>query len=134
ALARPLGEGDLGHELGPYPARPLRDRMDVGEGRLRGLEAAHPRAELEQRLAVEPGAHLPRVAQVAVLVVTDQQRAEPDARATGRGETADHELLLGRALELEPVAGAGGHVGRVRPLGYEALPAPAAGLPEEHLA
>jgi hypothetical protein len=52
---------------------------------------------------VEPGADLARVAQPAVGVVADEQRAEAGAGALRVGPAAHDELLLVHALELEPV-------------------------------
>ena len=56
------------------------------------------------------------------------------AAAPRRGVAADHELLLGRALELQPVARAAVRVGAVGALGDQPLPALAARLAEELLA
>src|SRR6185503_12743121 len=66
------------------------------------------------------------VAQHAVLVVAHEEGAEVGPRPLGRGEPADHELLLRVALELQPVARALARVRAVRPLcdhALEALPA-----------
>ena len=81
---------------------------------------------------VEACADLAGVAQTLVLLVAHQQRAEVRARPLRRGEAADHELLLEVALELEPVARAGGRAVRavcaLRDQPFEAL---AAGLAEQ---
>src|SRR3712207_7296716 len=45
----------------------------------------------------------------STLDVADEQRAEVGARTARRGEAADDQLLGARALELQPVARAGGH-------------------------
>src|SRR5688500_10670587 len=37
-VARPLGEADLGHQLGLYPVRAAWNRMHVGEGTVGALE------------------------------------------------------------------------------------------------
>ena len=81
------------------------------------------RRSASERGGVEAGADLARVAQGSGLVVADQQRADPDARAARLGEAADDDLLLEHALELEPVARAAAAVGRVRALGDQTLPA-----------
>src|SRR5215217_4475543 len=123
-VARPLGEADLAHELRSCPARTGRDRLERLERRLRLLELAQPRAELPQRRVVEARADPARVAEHAVLVVAHEQRAELRARPLRAGEPADHELLLGVALELEPVARAAavvGAVGALRDHSLEAL-------------
>ena len=51
------------------------------------------RAQVQQQLRVEAGADLPGEHEVVVLEIADEQRAEPDARALGIGESADDELL-----------------------------------------
>src|SRR4051794_9983257 len=133
--ARPLGERDLGDELGLHPRDPaLADRRGVGERRVVAGERAHPRAQVAQGLAVEAGADLAGVAQRAAVVVAEQQRAELGARALRSGEAADDELLALLALELQPVARAGGAVRAVGALGDHALPALAARLGEQRLA
>src|SRR5215211_6847378 len=134
AVARPLGEGDLRDQLGLDPVGVARDRMDVGERAVLALELAQPSAEAVERRAVEAGADLARVAQRAVLVVPDQQRAEVGAGALRRREAADHELLLGVALQLQPIARAARAVGAVGTLGDEVLEPVPAGLAEEPLA
>src|SRR3954454_3875367 len=132
--ARPFGEGHLGHELRARPACVARDGADVHEGRLVLLDGAHELAEPLELAAGEAGAHLAGVAQLAVLVVADEQRAELRARAARRGEAADHELLLVRALQLQPVARATVHVAAVCALGDQALEALPAGFAVEALA
>src|SRR5687768_11409127 len=94
AVAGPLAEADLRDQLGVDPVGSARDRVDVGERRVVALEPAQALAELPQRGVVEPGSDLAGVAQLAALVVPDQQRAEVRARALRRGVAADHELLL----------------------------------------
>jgi hypothetical protein len=57
-----------------------------------------------QGLGVETGADLARVGQLAVgVVVTEQQGAERDPGPLRVGVPADDELLVGVALELQPV-------------------------------
>src|SRR3954447_10388712 len=124
AGAGPLGEADLGDEPRLDPVGALRQRLDgLAEGRLVRLERVELLAQVRQRPGVEPGADLAGVAQDAVLVVADEQRAEADARALRLGEAADHDLLLEEALELEPVTRAAGAVRRIGALGDHALPA-----------
>ena len=75
-----------------------------------------------ERVRVVPGADLARVPQLAAFVVAEEERAEPDPAALRLGEPADHQLLLGLALELEPVGTAPADVRRRRALGDQALP------------
>ena len=58
--------------------------------------ARKPGAEVAQRRRAVAGADLAGIAQTAVLVVADEQRAEVGAAARGLGVAADHELLLPR--------------------------------------
>jgi len=95
---------------------------------------AQARAQRLQRRVVEACADLPGVAQPVVLPVAHKQGPEVGARSLRRGVAADHELLLGVALELAPVARARGAVRAVRALGHDALEALAAGLAVHPLA
>src|SRR5207253_816580 len=87
-VARPLGEADLGDELGLDPRRAAYagDLVVAGERAAVARKRAHLRAELLEHLAVEPGPDLARVDQVAVAVVAEEQRAELLARAARCGE------------------------------------------------
>ncbi len=94
------------------------------------LERVEARAQVEQQPGVEARAHLAREHEVAAVEVADEQRAESDAPALRIGEAADHQLLRRLALHLQPVRRAPMLVGRVAPLGDDALPAfPARALP-----
>src|ERR1700749_3550380 len=123
ARGGPFREADLGHQLRCHPRHPaLPYRRRVGERRGVPAERPQPCAQRVQRLLVKTGADLAGVLQLAVAEVAQQQRAEVGARALGRGEAADDQLLAGLAFELEPVAGSLGLVWAVRALGYDALP------------
>jgi hypothetical protein len=82
----------------------------------------------------EAGADLPRVAQPAVIVIAEQQRAQVGAAAARRCEAADHELLLGRALELQPITRAAALVRALGTLRDDAFPALAARVVIQRLA
>jgi hypothetical protein len=104
AVARPLAEADLGDEPGLHPRR-VRLADHVGERRALAAQRREALREVAQGRSREAGPDLARVAQVAVLlVVAEQQGPEIGAAAPRRGVAADHQLLLGRALELQPVA------------------------------
>src|SRR6267378_2200167 len=121
AVAGLLHECDLGDERRLEPGRVAHARR-VDEGRRRAAEPLEPLRELGQRLAAEAGAHLARVAQLAVVEGADEQRAEVRARARGRRVAADHELLLRADLHLAPRGGAlAGLVRRRLVLGHDAL-------------
>ena len=104
AVARPLGEADLGDELRLDPCHvAFLDRLWCGERRVGSRAVSQPRAQVVEGVGVEPGPDLAGVLEPAVAVVAEQQRAELDARASRLGVAADHELLAVFALELQPV-------------------------------
>src|SRR5690349_5074436 len=111
-VAGPLAEADLRDQLRLRPRDVLLADL-VGERRAVAMERLELLREVAQRRAREPGPDLARIAQLARVVVAQQQRAELDPRAGRRREAADHQLLLGRALELQPVARAAVHVRRL---------------------
>src|SRR5829696_9382255 len=91
ARGRPLAVVDGRHELGLDEAR-LARRLAARE-RARGPRAGGEQpAEPRQLGLVEPGADAPRVAQLAVLVVADEQRSEPAGAVPRAGQPAadDH--------------------------------------------
>ena len=104
----PFGERDFGDEIGPHPVRAL--RLEAAR-RIRRTAAslalallASSGASVAQRRLVEAGADLARIAQLAVVVDAEQQRAEARARALRVGVAADDHLLPLHALHLHPVA------------------------------
>src|SRR6202043_837542 len=101
-VVRPLGESDLGDELGPGPVRAPGDRPCIVEPRFGRLQRAQPGAEPAERRRVVPRPDLPGVSEPSVLVIAHEQRAEVGPAAGGIGVTADHELLLPDAFELQP--------------------------------
>src|SRR5579875_1129150 len=133
AVLGPLGEGDLGHQLGADPVDAPHP-LGVLEGRAALLQGVEAPAQVGEDGAGEPGADLARVAQASPFVVADEEGAQAGAAAAGLGEPADHQLLAGRALHLEPVGRAAGGVGGVGPLGDDPLPSLAAGMLQVGLA
>src|SRR5262245_10075706 len=130
AVPGPFGEADLSDELRLHPRHgALADR--VAERRVVAAPVTQLLAQGTQQRAVEAGADLAGVAQLAVVVVAHEQRAELDPGALGLGEAADHQLLAVRALELQPVARAPAAVGALGPLGDQPFPPLAARLDEE---
>src|SRR2546425_5586540 len=101
AVRRPLGEGDLGHELRADPGGACLPGRRA-ERRLVGLKGAHPGGQIRQRLFGKSGADLADVPEGRTVEEADEQRPEVLAVAGGRGETADDELRLLAALHLEP--------------------------------
>src|SRR5690349_4618727 len=78
AVGGPLAELDLGHELGPHPPRDPSDgpRRRWVERRLVDRALGQQRAEPVELGGAEAGADLAREAQLAVVVVADEQAAE----------------------------------------------------------
>src|SRR5262245_30487879 len=122
AVAGPLGKGDLRHDLRLDPRRVAALRRADGERRVVAPQRLHALAERLQLLLVEARADLAGIAQLVAVVVAHEQRAERVAAALRRRVPADDELLLGRALPLQPVAGPLPLIGAVAALGDEALP------------
>ena len=130
AVAGPLGERDLGHQLRLHPVRAARGRARAVRRERGGapLEPAQARAQALEGGVVEAGADAAGVDETAVAVVhAEEQRAKLGARTLRVGIAADHELLPGHALHLEPRRSPAGRVGRVPPLGDDALEAQPAG-------
>ena len=104
-VPRPLGEADLGDELGGNPGHiAFTDRSGIVERGTVGAQLAHSPGELMERQLVESGPDLPRVPQAVAIEVPDEQRAKFEPRAARRRVAADHKLLPVLAFELEPVA------------------------------
>src|SRR2546426_12225526 len=121
AVAGLLHEADLGDELRLEPRRVAQARR-VDEGGGRPTKPRKALGQIGERLAREAGAHLARVAQLAVVEGADEQRAEVRARALGRRVAADHELLFRADFHLAPRRGAlAGLVRRRFVLGHDAL-------------
>src|SRR5205085_4834736 len=74
------------------------------KGRIVDLELVQPGPQIQELLAIEPGADLAGVAEglAVVVVVAHQKGSQPDARPLGVCERADNEFLPAGALDLEP--------------------------------
>src|SRR5205807_6806908 len=104
AVTRPLAETDLRDQAGLDPRDVARGRSVARNRGIRPAQGRQPPCQLVERRAVEAGADAARVAEVAAVVVPEQQRAELLARPLRGGVPDDDQLLLIAALELEPVA------------------------------
>ena len=91
-------------------------RLAVVEGVGLLAQLVEPLAEVEQHLAGISRADLARVAEPLALVIADQERPEPDARALRVGPAGDDELLPPDALDLHPGVAAARDVEAVQPL------------------
>src|SRR6185312_6839317 len=132
SIARPLGEGDLRHELGLEPHRILAlDRRDLLERRSRPFERLELAAETIEIGGVEPGADLAGINELAALEGPEQQRREWFALDLRAAEAADDELLAFEAFDLEPVLAAARAIKRIRALRHDAFEPKCTGLREE---
>src|SRR5690348_6613375 len=122
--ARPLHELELGHDLRLDEVRGLRRRPEI-ERVLVGGQRFEPGVELVQDLVGEARADLARVDKLAVLVVTDEQRAGIAlAFAFALEPPTDDQLLAVVVLDLLPRAGSLALlVLRVQPLGHDSFEA-----------
>ena len=122
---RPLGELDLANELRLDPD----DVASADLGHLRHFaerrRSALQRTELVEKLvdlpAVEAGADVAGIHELAALVVAEHEGAEA-RRTPSRAfrEAGDDELLLAVCLDLQPVAGAPAlRVLGVEPFGHD---------------
>src|SRR5215208_2281987 len=136
-VARPRRELDLADQVGLHELGSLRRPRLALEGRAGALALREQPAEPVELLVVEAGADATRVAQRAlVVVVADEDRADPVAPpALAREPAADHELLAGEVLDLDPARAAAARLVRpVEPLGDDALEALLARGPEQRRA
>src|SRR5687768_15826325 len=102
-VCRPLDEADLDDDLGAHPVCHPWKSDELRERPLGDLESVEPGAKIEQQSGVESRADLSSEDEVAVLVVADQKRAEPDTFPLRIGKSADDEVLRQLAFHLEPV-------------------------------
>jgi hypothetical protein len=94
AVAGPFDERDSDGDPGRDPVGPeARESFRFREGRLLDLQRVEPRPQVEQHLRVEARPDLPRERELALVVMTDEQRAEADPRALRIGEAADEEVV-----------------------------------------
>ena len=128
----PLLIADLRHQSRLHPlhtaahqGRHLVERHGGPPQRVQG------RQEAFGVLLVPAGAHPAGIVQPAVLSVPHHQGAQPVAATAQRRETADHHLLAGLALDLQPSGAAAGAVGLVRALGDQPLGPEPAGMLQE---
>ena len=122
AAAGPAGELDLGHQLGPRPMTvAFAGRAGAG-GERAGL--AFDRPKLGQQLAnlrfAETGADLADIDQLLAAMDAHQQGAHFLGFA---GPAADHHLMAGAGLDLQPACAAARSVGRGELLGDDAFEA-----------
>ncbi len=112
ALVRPLGERDLGDDLGPHPVRAASDAARRrGERRCRDGEGREPGAQRARGHLREARSDLAGEDEASRVVMgADEERADARASALGIGEPTDHELLSPDALGLQPAAVAAGRI------------------------
>ena len=120
ALGRPLAERHLDDHfrLDPTlaPLRPSRRAPGLDrfiERRLRDFQRDEQPMQLLPGLRAPSRADAAGIAQLAVLVIAQQQAADLRLRARAVGEAGDDELLADAALQLQPRLAALADVGRV---------------------
>ncbi len=131
AVAGPLAEAHLGHELGLHPMRARGAGGARGERARLLLEARQALLEIAEHPVVESGPDLADVHETPALVDAAEQRADADPRAFGLGVATDHDLLLLETLDLEPLWAARAAVRRVAFLRHDAFQAELARVREE---
>src|SRR5205814_1605667 len=82
----------------------------------------------------EAGSDLTREHEPAIVVNTDEKRADAFPRALGIGETADHEFLSLHALRFQPLWASPGPVRQVATLGDDSFEALLAGFAKKFAA
>ena len=134
---RPAVEIDLHHHLRVHPDRRARTALLLRqgvEGGLVALERLEFAVQVARALMGETGAGAAGIAQFAVIVDAEHQRADR-MRVRARGRKArDHEFLPVRTFGLDPVVAAAGMIGRVGALRDDAFQAHPAGMFEQHRA
>src|SRR5699024_8246246 len=124
ACLGPLGEPDLGDGPGPDPVHAA-TRHVLGIGERGGVvgDTAQLVVQLCEHVRGERGSHLAGIAQAAVVVVPDEQRAQTVPAPLRLRVSTDHQLLVAYALELQPVRRTAVVIGAVTTLGDDSLPA-----------
>ena len=128
-VLRPFGKADFGHQLRLEPGRLLvRPRLRrVLERRVGALQAGDGPFQLVRLGCSQARTHAADVAEPAVVVGAEQQRAHARAVLLGARVAADDELLAMVALQFDPVAVARTAVGSRGALAHHALEAQLAG-------
>src|SRR6185369_17904501 len=106
AVVAPFRERDFRDEIGFDPMCSLGfvPAWRIHEWRLALLAFDELLVQCRERVLVETGADLARVAELAAVVDAQQQSTESGARTLRLGKAADHHFLAARALHLDPVA------------------------------
>src|SRR5881397_2084985 len=103
AVPGPLAEADLSHQLRLDPVDALASQsFRFGQRRRRTRQGRELRRQPLELTLVEAGSDLPGESELAVREIADEERADPGAAPLRIGPPDDDELLLHRALELEP--------------------------------
>ena len=122
--AGPAAEFHLDHDLRLDPFHLARRRSSSGilsSGVSLRATGVEPSLQIALLLLAPAGADAAGVAQPALLVIAEQQRADQAAALVGWLVADDDELLVAGALGLEPVAAAAGAIGRIGALRDDAF-------------
>src|ERR1041384_8338837 len=122
AILRPFGESNLANQFRLYPMDAAAARKVIQVLVEWGpvlLQLFQSLAQVPQHLPCETGADFSGVDQTPAvwLVMSHEQRTEPDARPLGVGEAADDELLPPGTLDLQPRMAPPANVWRIQFLG-----------------
>ncbi len=131
--AGPAAEVHLDHEfrLDPFHASPQAFLLgDFLQRRVLARDLVEPALKIALHLLAPPGADPAGVAQHALLVIAEQQRADQAAALVGGLVADDDQLLIVGAFDLKPIAGATGVIRRIGALRHDALEMQIAGVLE----
>jgi hypothetical protein len=100
----PLDETDVDRDLWFDPVRAQsRQAFGFGECWFGNFELVQLRAQIEQQFSVESSSDLSRENEIAVFVITNQQRAQADPLTLRICKTTDKKVLRQLALHLQPL-------------------------------
>ena len=119
AVDGPFGELDLGDEARLHEHRLARQLRRICKWVCVAHQWTQPLRQRAKRRFGEAGTDAPRIPEFSVLIEAHQQRPDPLGAAPFAGNpAADHQLLAGGVLELDPRPGApAGLIARIDPLG-----------------
>ena len=104
AVGGPFDKANLDADpwLDPMRAQ-SRQPFRFGEWCFGNFDLVQLRAKIEQQFSVKPGSDLSRENEIAVFVITNEERAQADALALRIRKTTNNEVLRQLALHLQPL-------------------------------
>src|SRR6185369_2255928 len=123
AMCGPFDKTDFDDDLRFDPVRAQSRETDgFGERRFRNLEVVQLCAQIKQQLRIKTGANPARKNELAVFIMTDEQRAESNTLALRISKTADDKVVRQLALHFQPLFRAAMLVDRAAPFCDHAFP------------